>query len=89
LNKPTAVPHLQIKEIDQQVLVHDARSDMIHVLNPTAGYILRLADGTRETEEIARLFAENSAIDIDQANQDVQSIIAEFQRLEIISEASP
>jgi hypothetical protein len=57
---------------------------MIHVLNRSAGDILRLADGSRETEAIAREFARAAAIDVELARRDVSRALDEFRQLGLV-----
>jgi hypothetical protein len=88
LTRPTAVPGLTFRDVDENVLVHEAKSDMIHVLNNSAGYILRLADGTRNADDLARDFAEQYCIERERARVDVEVAVAEFRRLGLLTDAN-
>ncbi len=82
---PTAVANLSFKSVDENVLVYDARADMIHMLSRTAGRVLQLADGTLTVDSIAERFASEYSIDGERARADVAKILAEFQRLGLLS----
>ncbi len=58
---------------------------MIHMLSRTAGRVLQLADGTLTVDSIAERFASEYSIDGERARADVAKILAEFQRLGLLS----
>jgi hypothetical protein len=79
------VPGLRFKPVDENVLVHDPGADMIHVLNAPAATVLELADGSRSVADIAAELAGAHAAGSERALADVTAILAEFERLGLVS----
>jgi Coenzyme PQQ synthesis protein D (PqqD) len=87
MTKPAAVPDLHVKTVDDKVLVHDTRAELVHILNASAGRILTLCDGTRDVDEIAREFAAGLPVEPDRARKDVVSVLEEFTRLGLLAKS--
>jgi len=49
---------LECQEVGDELMVMDARSDRVHVLNTTMAAIWKLCDGGRSSEQIARALSE-------------------------------
>ena len=49
---------LECQEVGDELMVMDARSDRVHVLNPTMAAIWKLCDGGRSSEQIAQALSE-------------------------------
>ena len=50
---PAAIDGLDIHEVEDGLVVYDARSDRVHYLNATAAVVLSLCDGTKTDEQLA------------------------------------
>lgn len=83
--KPKAHHQITTREVDEGLLVHDERSGQVHVLNRTAGRVLGLCDGEHGAGEIARILAAEGNVDESQTANDVQAILAQFERLGLLS----
>jgi hypothetical protein len=81
---PARTNELEIRNVDDQVLVHDAAHDKVHVLNRTAGTVLQLCDGTLSSTEIAHVLSDATGTDIAIVIRDVDAIVREFGTLELV-----
>ncbi len=81
---PARTNELEIRNVDDRVLVHDPAHDKVHVLNRTAGIILTLCDGTRSSAEIAHALSAAARIDISVVIRDVDAIVLEFASLQLV-----
>ena len=68
LQKPQALTTLEIRKVGDEWLVHDPNNDKLHVLNPTAGKILELCDGTRTAADIVTILRDEMGADPAQGN---------------------
>lgn len=78
---PAAIPTLELREVGDETMVHDAQSGQVHVLNATAGWVLRACDGNRTTTEIAQALSELTSAELSTVERDVEHIVSEFGRL--------
>jgi hypothetical protein len=81
MNMPLMVQTLEIQDAGEDVLVHDRTRGKIHVLNQTAGVVLRACDGKTPLRSIAERFDASRA---DEIERDIKSVIAEFSKLGLI-----
>jgi hypothetical protein len=84
VNNPARAAGLEIRRAGDDVLVHDAAHDKVHVLNGTAGYVLERCDGTRSVSEIARSISETTHADATLVERDVAAIVRDFQGLGLL-----
>jgi len=82
---PTRASGLNVKRVDNQVLVHDPRKEKVHVLNLSAGRVLELSDGSRDVAEISRELADESSAQVTIVQPEVEAILKTFSELELIS----
>jgi hypothetical protein len=54
---PAVADHLDVHEVDDGLVVYDARTDRVHYLNATAALVFSLCDGQRTPAELAALVA--------------------------------
>jgi PqqD family protein of HPr-rel-A system len=81
---PVTLSGLHVRTVGDDVLVHDEAGGRVHVLNATAGTVLRACDGTRSEAAIAAMLAAEYGIDIATAATDVAAVIADFRRLGLL-----
>lgn len=81
---PQKIVELEIRVVSSEVLVHDARHGMIHVLNTTAGRVLELCDGTRDAATIAAVLAAETGGEPVGVGVDVNAILEQFAMLGIV-----
>lgn len=78
---PLMVDSLEIQDAGEDVLVHDRAQKKIHVLNQTAGVVLRACDGTTPLRILAERFDAARANEIE---RDIACVLQEFKRLGLI-----
>jgi hypothetical protein len=81
---PARTDELEIRNVDDKVLVHDAAHDKVHVLNRTAGAVLQMCDGTLSSTEIAHVLSDATGTDISVVIRDVDAIVLEFGTLQLL-----
>jgi hypothetical protein len=81
---PVRTNELEIRNVDDQVLVHDAAHDKVHVLNRTAGIVLKMCDGTLSSTEIARVLSDATGTDIAVVTRDVDAVVLDFATLQLV-----
>ena len=62
-NHPTMVEGLEVNEADDGLVIYQESTDRVHHLNPTAGVILQLCDGSHDAEAIADFVARGFGLD--------------------------
>jgi hypothetical protein len=82
---PVASPHLQVKAVDREVLVHNKDTSKVHILNPAASYVLSLCDSTRTLDQISDELATAAKIAPAEARSHVAAIIDDFLRERLVS----
>jgi hypothetical protein len=76
---PAAIDGLDIHEVEDGLVVYDARSDRVHYLNATAAVVLSLCDGTKTDEQLAGVVCSAWSLD-DPPIDDVRSCLAQLRR---------
>jgi PqqD family protein of HPr-rel-A system len=82
--QPKHVDGLEIRTVGAEVLVHDPAQAKVHVLNPTAGAILELCDGTRSPQAIAGEIARAYGADPARVEGDLVNVLGDFERLKLL-----
>jgi len=85
---PTRASGLNVKTVDDQVLVHDPRKEKVHVLNLSAGRVLELADGSRDVVKISQELADESSAQVAIVQPEVEAILKAFSELELVNYTS-
>jgi GNAT superfamily N-acetyltransferase len=81
---PLAAPGLDIRPAGGEVLVHDAATGQIHVLNATAGRVLARCDGATTLAQIVAELVAATGVDANRAARDVIAVCADFRGKGII-----
>jgi hypothetical protein len=63
---------------DRALSLYDPRTEVVHILNPTAAVIWRMCDGSRRLEDISVQVAEAYDLDPAVAEGDVSEVISKF-----------
>jgi len=84
MQKPRAAEKLEIRVVGGESLVHDQTNGKVHVLNSTAAKILELCDGSRSSDDIARLISDETHADMQLVAGDVAAIIRQFENLGLV-----
>lgn len=86
---PSVVPSLLDRDLGDEYLVYDRESGRIHVLNPTARWIVECCDGSRTVAEIAERVAAHFEIDLDRAHSDTEELLADLGERGVITFSGP
>lgn len=81
MNMPLLTPAIQIQDAGDDVLVHDPVRHKVHVLNQTAGAVLRGCDGKTPVRSVAEGFDVSRA---DEIERDIVNVIREFAQLGLV-----
>jgi len=76
---------LSVQEVEQELLILDEDSGMIHQLNQTATLIWRKSGEGLSAQAMARLLAENFEIGEDVARRDVAHTLEKLRALNLVS----
>jgi len=82
---PVLNPAVELRDVGDEVLVHDMQRDQIHVLNATAGWVLRACDGRQSLEDISRALAGLTDEEVARVADDVARIVGEFGKLGVVT----
>lgn len=75
---------LSIREVEQETVILDRVNNRIHKLNETGSFIWSNIDGKTTIDQLAKLLAEEYAVDSICAKHDVTCIIDELRRLDLL-----
>ena len=78
--RPGHAGHLMEYQVEDELTLYDPRSEVVHILNPTAAAVWQLADGAGEVEDIAAQLAELYGLETGVVEEDVQDILAQFRQ---------
>ena len=81
-----AVEGLELRTVGDEVLVHHPAAQKIHVLNQSAGEVLRLCDGTRDLEDIVSCVSSANNIEAASVRDDITRIVDQFSQIGLIRE---
>ena len=73
-----------VREVDQEVLLLDTESNLIHKLNQTASFIWRKLDQVPSPDDIARMLAKEFEVEEHVAAQDVNSTLEKLLQLRLV-----
>jgi len=85
--RPLGRPDLTLHELDGEALIYDPTSAGTHRLNPTALFIWRKCDGTRDAAVIAEELAEVYDVPPDAALEHVEQMLHEFAKNNLVMTA--
>ena len=78
-NRLRRANHLLEYEVEDELTLYDPRAQVVHILNPTAAAVWRLADGTLKTADVVSEVAEIYGLETDVVEEDVQEILEQFR----------
>jgi hypothetical protein len=76
-----------VREVDGELLVLDQKSEKIHQLNVTAGYIWNLCDGATSIADITKALVADFGGDIGPVEADVIRTVEQFRALDLLEGA--
>lgn len=77
-DKPRVRHGLVSRQVDEELILYDAASDRVLLLNPSAAAVLDLCDGSRSVESIANEIASRYGVERGRARSSVDSALDEF-----------
>ena len=82
---PRCTPNLEMRTAGGELLVHEPNTGHIHVLNATAGLVLKRCDGSTTLAHIVDDIVAVTNAEIALVELDVARICADFRRKHLIS----
>lgn len=83
MDRPQRKASLEIQHVGDEVLVSDPELGKVHVLNLSAGRVLELCDGAHTVDDIARELADETGVDADAIEPDIDAIVVTFAGLHL------
>jgi methyltransferase-like protein len=77
-------PELNVRTVDQEIVIVDTDSGEVHQLNPTASYIWDLFDGNTSIDRVTELVASDFNIDLERASVDVVAVVEQLKTLNLL-----
>lgn len=77
--KPRMRGDLTLVELDQEAVVYDPLSGLIHYLNPMASLVFQLCDGTATVKETTAELADANEVEPDAIAADVRKLVQQFR----------
>lgn len=77
--KPRIRGDLTLVELDQEAVVYDPISGLVHYLNPMASLVLQLCDGTATVKETTAELAEANEVEPEAIAADIRRLIKQFR----------
>ncbi|HEU0303125.1 MAG TPA: HPr-rel-A system PqqD family peptide chaperone [Gaiellaceae bacterium] len=78
-SKPRIRGDLTLVELDQEAVVYDPLSGLVHYLNPMAALVLQLCDGTATVKETTAELAEANEVEPEAITSDVRKLMKTFR----------
>ena len=82
--KPQMRSDLTLVELDQEAVVYDPISGLVHYLNPMASLLLQLCDGTATVKETTTDLAEANEVEPDVIAADIRTLIKQFRNAGLV-----
>jgi PqqD family protein of HPr-rel-A system len=83
--KPARKADVWLRQSDNENLVFDPGSGVVHMLNATAMAIWVLCDGETDPEEMVEAICELSGLPRDVVIEDVRRILLQFEEADIVT----
>jgi PqqD family protein of HPr-rel-A system len=77
--KPRIRGDLTLVELDQEAVVYDPISGLVHYLNPMASLVIQLCDGTATVKETTAELAEANEVEPEAIAADIRRLIKQFR----------
>jgi PqqD family protein of HPr-rel-A system len=77
--KPRIRGDLTLIELDQEAVVYDPISGLVHYLNPMASLVIQLCDGTATVKETTAELAEANEVEPEAIAADIRRLIKQFR----------
>lgn len=77
---------LLYRALDQEGIIFDPKTDMVHCLNQTAAMIWELLDGHHNLNDIVKVIISKFKVETDKAIADVEKALEDFRQLGLLSD---
>lgn len=77
-----------MRTVDEEIVVLDVKGSLVHRLNRSAADIWNRCDGQHSVADIAASLAATYELTVEAAMGDVQTALAEFDRLGLMADAT-
>ena len=84
MDHPKRREDVETRTVDDEVILFDVAANRIHRLNRSASFIWQWCDGRQSASDIAALLGTAYAVPADGLMDDVQTTLAEFDRLGLL-----
>lgn len=84
-DRPAPTNRYKVNDLVDELLIYDAKSDKVHVLNDTARAIYLQCDGRRTVEQLARALMQEFDVDRATAMTDTRATIEQLVELGVLS----
>lgn len=83
--KPMKKSNVHARKLGSEWLLYEAETEKLHVLNPTAEFVWRLCDGSRDIEDIKNEMRNKFKItDEQKLEDDLNAVLNEFVQIGVI-----
>ena len=82
--KPQMRSDLTLVELDQEAVVYDPLSGLVHYLNPMASLVFQLCDGTATVKETTADLAEANEVEPEAIAADIRALIKQFREAGLV-----
>ena len=87
INKPLKRQDIICRKIGDEAVLYNTETRLVNVITPSAEKVWQLCDGNHDLDEIKEsLERENMVQEEDSIEQDIENILAEFKKYNLIQE---
>lgn len=76
---------VNVRKVEDELIVLDRHKGLVHHLNRTAGYIWERCDGRSTVADIAHQLVEEFAVSFETAKADTQRFVEQLHTLDLLS----
>lgn len=82
--KPRKKSNLEIKEVEEDLIIYDPSKDAIFLLNKTAKIVLEMCDGNFSVKEMADIISQTLNLDKKEILEDLKKSLNELRKKNIV-----
>lgn len=83
-SKPKVRQDLSLVLLDEEGVVFDPITNLLHYLNPTAALVFRLCDGTATAKETVQELALVYDVEPQELDAEVRKLVSQYQKLGLV-----
>jgi PqqD family protein of HPr-rel-A system len=85
--RPEKVAEVLELDMGDGLILYNHDSSLVHHLNPSAALVWKLCDGAATVGQLAKEIAEEYALEADKVREQLASVVAEFDALDLVRDA--